>query len=184
MRFFIPIFVIVPAIELYLLHSLSDKIGLLETVLLVVFTGVLGGNLAKREGLRVWHAWQNAMTELRPPEEGVVSGLLVFIGGAFLLTPGVLTDALGLALLVPSLRRPIANALRDYAKRKLEAKGAVVMTPGDMFGGGPGIPGMPGAGMPGAGPGPRPAAGSEPRQPPSAGGVVNTSGEAVSDSDD
>ena len=165
MRIIVPLFVIIPAVELYLLHSLAGIIGLLETVLMVVVTGVLGGNLAKREGLRVWHAWQQAMNELRPPEEGVVSGLLVFIGGAFLITPGVLTDAMGFALLVPAARQPIANSLRRYAKRRLEAQGAVIITPQPVFPGGfsPDIRGSAGG---------------------SHGGVVDTSGEAVSDRDD
>jgi UPF0716 protein FxsA len=112
-------FVVVPLLELYLLLWLGSLIGFWPTVVVVLVTGLVGGTLAKREGLKVWRDWRRALDELRPPEQGVVDGLLVLVGGAFLLTPGVLTDALGLALLVPWSRRRIASRIRSAIDRRI-----------------------------------------------------------------
>lgn len=106
-------FVGIPLIELFLLTWISRHVGLSATVTLVIVTGICGGALARREGLRVIRSWQSAMAELRTPDEGVIDGLLVLVGGAFLITPGILTDALGVVLLVPPTRRRVGSFVRS-----------------------------------------------------------------------
>src|SRR5690606_28851970 len=112
------VFIIVPLVELYLLTWIGRATSFWWAVALVVVTGVAGGSLAKREGLRVWRRWQVALNEMRVPEEGVVDGLLVLLGGVLLITPGVLTDIAGLILVLPQTRRPIARSIR----RRLDAR--------------------------------------------------------------
>lgn len=113
------LFTIVPLVELYLLLFLGNLMGFWPTVLLVLLTGVVGAWLAKREGLRVFRKYQNALGEGRMPEEGVLGGLLVLVGGVLLVTPGVLTDLTGLALLFPPTRRIIAAQMRARFEKKI-----------------------------------------------------------------
>lgn len=112
LRGLVLLFVVVPILELYLLTLIAQATSFWVAVGLAVGTGVVGGILAKREGLRVWRQWQTAMREMRVPDEGVISGLLVLIGGVLLVTPGVLTDIAGMLLLIPPTRRTIATGIR------------------------------------------------------------------------
>ncbi len=121
LRWILVLFVVVPLTELYLLLWLSSLIGFWPTVALVLVTGVLGGSFAKREGIKVWREWRAAMHELRPPEQGVIDGVLVLLGGVFLIAPGVLTDAAGVCLLIPATRKRIAARVRRAIDRRLAA---------------------------------------------------------------
>lgn len=125
MRWLFLAFVLVPLTELYLLLALAKIVGFVPTVTLVLVTGLLGAVLAKREGLRVFREWQAALARLEPPAEGVVEGVLVLLGGAFLITPGVLTDALGLFLLVPQTRALFARVVRERLRERFR-EGEVV----------------------------------------------------------
>lgn len=112
-------FVVVPLAELYLLLTLASAIGFWPTIAITLITAFVGSALAKREGLRVWRAWRTALDELRPPAEGVIDGVLVLVGGVLLITPGVLTDLTGVALLVPFTRRRIAARIRRAVDARL-----------------------------------------------------------------
>jgi UPF0716 protein FxsA len=112
-------FTVVPFVELYLLLQIGGWLGAPGTLALVVATGLVGAWLAKLEGRRVWARWREALQEGRLPEEGLVAGLLVFVGGLLLLTPGVLTDLVGLALLFPPSRRFLVGRVREAVQRRL-----------------------------------------------------------------
>lgn len=99
------VFVIVPIVELMLLIQLGQAVGLLPTLLLVVLTGVGGAMLARAEGLRVFFQFQSQLASGQLPGQAMLDGASVLLGGAFLLTPGVLTDLVGFSLLVPFTRR-------------------------------------------------------------------------------
>ena len=112
------VFVLVPLAELALLVWLGGRVGLLPTIALVVVTGILGAALARQQGLATWRRFQQALAAGRPPHHEVLEGLLVLLAGAVLLTPGLLTDLTGFALLVPPLRRAVAARLaRRFAAR-------------------------------------------------------------------
>lgn len=113
-------FTVVPFLELYLLMVIGRQVGVLPTLGLVVATGLLGAWLARQEGLRVMRSWQLAMAQGRLPEDGILNGVLVLVGGVLLVTPGVLTDALGLLLLIPPTRRWIAARLRRVLERRMK----------------------------------------------------------------
>lgn len=122
------LFTIVPLAELYLLLLLGRLMGFWSTVVLVLVTGVLGAALAKSEGLRVLRQWQAALTEGRMPEEGVLGGLLVLVGGVLLITPGVLTDVTGLLLLFPPTRRLVAAFVMKRLERRIREGSVRVVT--------------------------------------------------------
>lgn len=114
------LFVAVPLLDLWLLLRVGDAIGFWPTLGLVLLAGVVGAWAAKTEGLRVLRAWQAAVAAGRLPEEGVLSSVLVLVGAALLVTPGVLTDLVGLALLLPPSRRLAASLLGRWLKRQVE----------------------------------------------------------------
>lgn len=121
------LFTVVPFVELYLLILLGRVFGAFPTIVLVLTTGFLGAYLARSEGLRVVRKWQAALAEGRVPEEGVLGGLLVLVGGVLLITPGILTDVAGLLLLAPSTRMVVADLMRRRIERKIR-EGSIHVT--------------------------------------------------------
>lgn len=121
-RWFVLAFVVVPLVELYLLVWMSAAIGFWQTVAIAIVTGVVGGNLARSEGLRVWRDWNLALQSGQVPESGVVDGMLILVGGALLFTPGVLTDTTGFALLFPITRRPLSRWLSSRVQLAVSSR--------------------------------------------------------------
>ena len=147
------LFTVVPLVEVYLLVTIGGLLGPWPTVGLVLVTGAVGAFLARHEGSRVLREWREAVAQGELPEEGVVSSVLVLVGGVLLVTPGVITDVVGLSLLIPPSRRAIAKVV----KRRLEARMEVHTLSGSdadamhpLFGrlGGPGFEPPPGAPRP------------------------------------
>jgi UPF0716 protein FxsA len=105
------LFTIVPLIELFLLVKLGTVIGIAPTILIVIFTGALGAWLARWQGLGVLRRVSEDLAAGRLPADALIDGLLILIAGAVLLTPGLLTDALGFVLLVPQGRAVVRRAV-------------------------------------------------------------------------
>ena len=97
-------FILIPLIELYLLLQVAEHTSVATTVLIVILTGVIGSMLARREGAMAWFRFHAAVDEGRMPSREIQDGLLIVFAGALLLTPGLLTDTLGFALLIPTGR--------------------------------------------------------------------------------
>lgn len=146
------LFVIVPVVELVLLIQMGQWVGLLPTLLLVVATGVTGAWLARAEGVRVFFQFQQELAAGRLPAKSMQDGVAVLIGGAFLLTPGILTDVVGFSLLFPPTRRWIQARTRAALKQGIDEGNVswVVMGPGGWRAGGSGMPDGFGSGPPGA----------------------------------
>jgi UPF0716 protein FxsA len=119
------LFLLVPLLDLWLLFSIGGRIGPWPTLGLVLGAAFLGVTLGKREGRRVIGAWREAIIEDRIPGEGLTSGILVLAGAALLVTPGVVTDLMGLTLLFPPARRRIAAALLARLERRVAADGTI-----------------------------------------------------------
>ena len=113
------LFTVVPALELALLIEIGQLIGTLYTLALIIGTGVLGAALARSQGLRVLREVQAEFAQGRLPAGSLVDGLLILIAGALLMTPGVLTDAVGFACLTPVLRRQVRRRLQQRFERVL-----------------------------------------------------------------
>jgi UPF0716 protein FxsA len=114
------LFFLVPLAELYLLLWTGSQIGFWPTVATTLAAAFLGSYLAKREGLKVWREWQSALTELRPPTQGVIDGVLVLVGAALLIAPGFITDIAGMLMLFPPSRRVIAHYVRRSVNRRID----------------------------------------------------------------
>lgn len=111
------LFTIVPLIELYFLIKIGTYLGALNTVLLLVSTGLLGAALARLQGLRTMRQILSNLSKGIVPAEEMVDGLLIFVAGVLLITPGVLTDIAALFLLFPFTRTLFKRWLRKKFDR-------------------------------------------------------------------
>lgn len=100
-------FIIVPLVELFLLLQLSHATSVPTTLAIVIVTGIIGTFLARHEGIMAWFRFQSALAEGRVPSREIQDGLMIVFAAALLLTPGLITDALGFALLIPPARELI-----------------------------------------------------------------------------
>jgi UPF0716 protein FxsA len=116
------LFVLIPLLELLLLIRVGGVIGAGPTVLLVIVTGLVGASLARMQGFRVLRDIERDLERGRLPTGSLLQGLLVLVGAAFLLTPGILTDAAGLLLMVPEARRRLAPLLGRWFRRYQNAR--------------------------------------------------------------
>lgn len=123
-RLLLTLFVIVPFVELVLLIALGQWMGFWNTVLLILVTGITGAVFAKREGFRALREVQSAIGKGQAPEQALLSGLLLLVGGAFLITPGLLTDLTGLLCLVPATRHWMAGKLLARMSKHVTLAGA------------------------------------------------------------
>jgi UPF0716 protein FxsA len=98
------IFIIVPLAELYVIYLVGDAIGIVPTLAILVLDSLLGSWLLKSQGRAVWRRFNDTIQAGRIPHREVIDGVLVIFGGAFLITPGFLTDVVGLLLLLPPTR--------------------------------------------------------------------------------
>jgi UPF0716 protein FxsA len=114
------LFTIVPLVELYLLVKLGTVVGVGPTVALVLLTGILGAWLARVQGLSVVHRLGADLAEGRLPTDALIDGLLILVAGAVLLTPGLLTDAMGFALLVPRGRAVVRKVVAARFARRFK----------------------------------------------------------------
>jgi UPF0716 protein FxsA len=118
----VAMFIVVPLVELYLIiQVVGEAIGPWWTIALLAADSVLGALLLKSQGRAVWRRFNEALAVGRIPHREVVDGVLVIFGGAFLITPGFLTDIVGLLLLVP----PTRAVIRRLVVRRLGARVAV-----------------------------------------------------------
>ena len=106
------LFVFLPMIELYLLIMLGARIGPMPTIGLIVLTGVIGATLARQQGLSTLAKIQNELRKGRAPTQELVEGAMIVVGGLFRLTPGILTDFFGFAMMIPGFRRSLAKQFK------------------------------------------------------------------------
>src|SRR5215204_2239677 len=119
----VALFIVVPLAELYVILKVGDAIGAVWTILLLAADSVLGSLLLRSQGRSVWRRFNATLTEGRMPHREVIDGVLVIFGGAFLVTPGFLTDIVGLALLLPPSRAIIRRLLVRRLGRRVAVGG-------------------------------------------------------------
>ena len=110
------LFIIIPLLELLVIIQIGSRIGYLYTILLLVLISFSGAALAKREGYEAVSQIRSAVAAGHMPTDSLIDGGLILTAAALLITPGYLTDAAGLALLTPPVRRLV----RIYVRRRLK----------------------------------------------------------------
>jgi len=118
----IALFIVVPIAELYVIYTIGDAIGVLWTLLLLALDSVLGSLLLRSQGRAVWRRFNETMEAGRVPHKELQHGIAVIFGGALLITPGFLTDVLGLLLLLPPTRAVILRLVMRRLARRVEAR--------------------------------------------------------------
>jgi UPF0716 protein FxsA len=115
-------FVIVPIVEIYVIIQVGQAIGAWWTILLLIADSIFGSWLIAHEGRRAWQALTVALSSGRMPSRELADGALILIGGTLMLSPGFVTDAVGILLILP-FTRPFARAAltRVVARRLLTA---------------------------------------------------------------
>jgi UPF0716 protein FxsA len=109
-KFFL-LFAALPLVDLYLLVRLGKAFGGGLPIALVLISGLLGAVLLRTAGLRVIAAWRRALAEGTPPSDSVFSGVLMSLGCALFIMPGLISDVLGATLMIPAVRRRLAQAV-------------------------------------------------------------------------
>ena len=118
LSYLIVLFIGLPIIELAVLLKVHEIFHFWPTFLLVILTGALGLTLVKRQGIAIIQKIQQEMERGNVPAPQMIDGVMILIAGAFLMTPGLITDVTGFLLLVPFVREQI----RFWLKKKLEEK--------------------------------------------------------------
>jgi UPF0716 protein FxsA len=112
-------FVVMPILEIVVLIKVGQVIGPWWTILLLVLDSILGAWLIKREGRKAWQALRERVETGRLPHKELADGALVVLGGAFMLSPGFVTDVLGILLILPLTRPLFRGLLVAYAGRQV-----------------------------------------------------------------
>jgi UPF0716 protein FxsA len=112
------LFIIVPIAEIYVIIQVGQAIGALWTILLLIADSIIGARLLSWQGRRAWRSFQESLGAGKLPHREVLDGTLIILGGAFLLTPGFITDIFGLVLLLPPTRAVVRRALAALLLRR------------------------------------------------------------------
>lgn len=114
------LFILIPLAELAILIYLGFIIGIWYTILIVITTGLLGAFMARRQGMKTISRIRSSLESGILPSDELFQGALILAGGLLLLTPGLITDTVGLALLIPQTRRFIKRGIGKIVRRKMQ----------------------------------------------------------------
>jgi len=133
MAILVALFIVVPIVELYVIIQIGSLIGVWPTIALLLADALLGSLLLRHQGRGAWRRFNAAIAERRFPGREVADGLLIAVGATLLLTPGFLTDIVGLVFLIPPTRAIVRHLMRGYVGRRF----LVVGMPGSAGPAGP-----------------------------------------------
>lgn len=111
------IFIVVPIAEIYVIVKVGEAIGVLPTIALLILDSFLGAALLRSQGRLAWGRFNEALAQGRIPAREVFDGAMVILGGAFLITPGFISDVVGLLLLIPPSRTIFRGIVAWMARR-------------------------------------------------------------------
>jgi UPF0716 protein FxsA len=115
------LFTLIPAIEILLFIRVGSLIGGTNTLILVILSGIIGAYLARGEGLSILNRIQTQLQKGEVPADSFLHGVLVFAGGLLLLTPGFMTDLLGLSMVAPFTRHLHIAWLKRWFAQKIQS---------------------------------------------------------------
>lgn len=121
--FLILLFIILPIMEMIAFSVIGSAIGLPATLLIILLTGMLGVFLTRRAGWLTGRRLRKALATGCDPTQEIMKGLILWLAGVALLLPGFVTDALGLLLLIPAMRKVAGKSLAKLLLRQKGARG-------------------------------------------------------------
>jgi UPF0716 protein FxsA len=113
------LFLVMPLAELFVIIQVGQLIGVWWTILLLIADSIIGAWIVRREGARAWTALQNALAAGKMPSTEIADGALILLGGAMMLTPGFVTDILGVVLMLPLTRPFFRRILATVVQKRL-----------------------------------------------------------------
>ena len=113
------LFIVTPLVEMAILIELGRRFGTWHTIGIVLLTGLIGASLAKAQGLQVYRNLMSSLYNGELPHNYLIEGLLLLIGGALLITPGVLTDFVGFILVLPWTRSLVRERVKSQLRKRL-----------------------------------------------------------------
>ena len=112
------LFLLVPLAELFVIIQVGQAFGALNTIGLLILISAVGAWLARREGVGVWRRFQRQVESGHVPGREIADGVMILFAAALLMTPGFLTDLLGIALLLPPVRAAVRSVVLRRAARR------------------------------------------------------------------
>lgn len=106
------LFLLVPLLEFWIVIQVSQRLGILPTVAILVIDSMLGAYLVRREGTGAWRKIRDSLRRAKAPTDSIIDGVLIISAGALMLTPGFLTDIVGFGLLFPPTRIPLRKVIK------------------------------------------------------------------------
>ena len=116
----LPVFLVIPFLELYLLLVLGQKIGALSTFSLIILTGVVGWYFVQTQGFATWQKLQQTLAQGQVPGNELLEGFVILFGAILLITPGIVTDICGILCLIPLIRLQLCRWLKGKIKSWLD----------------------------------------------------------------
>lgn len=127
MKWIIGLFVVVPAIELYILLLAGKSIGAFNTLLLIIATGVIGGFVAKRQGMKAFREVSDSVKNYQAPGESAINGISIFLGAILVVLPRFISDILGFLLLFSPTRKLFKPLFYRWIRKKMKKNQIIVM---------------------------------------------------------
>ena len=115
------LFTVIPLIELYLLIQVGRYLGSFQTIMIVLITGIIGGLLARSQGLSVQRQIRVDLQNGIIPTDSLIDGFFILIAATLLITPGMITDVFGFILMIPFFRGWLKKRVKEILKRKFES---------------------------------------------------------------
>ncbi|GAA4871360.1 FxsA family protein [Ferrimonas pelagia] len=117
------LFAVMPIVEIYVLMTVGDALGAINTIALVILTAAVGASLVRSQGLSTMMSVQQRLARGEMPGQQIVEGVMLAVAGVLLVTPGFVTDAFGLLVLTPATRAPIARFLMSKMQLRMVQPG-------------------------------------------------------------
>ena len=117
-RILFALFIIIPIIEITVLMQVGELIGAWPTVAIVIVSAWVGAKYVRQQGIATLQSVQTKMDQGELPSSEIVTGVMLLVAGILLVTPGFVTDVIGLLLLVPNMRKTLATSIQKYMKTK------------------------------------------------------------------
>ena len=116
------LFLVVPFVELFVILRVGDALGVVNTIALLILVSLVGGWLVKREGVGVLVRAQRRVQAGEIPGRELLDGVLILFAGALLMTPGFVTDVVGILLLLPPVRANLRSSVVRFLARRADVE--------------------------------------------------------------
>lgn len=126
MKYFLMFIIAMPVVEIIVFLLSGNLIGFWPTLFLIVATGLIGAYLAKRQGMETWKKAQEQIRYGMMPGNEIIDGICIFIGAALLLSPGLISDIMGLILVFPLTRNLLKPIVIRFIMNRMN-KGKVTI---------------------------------------------------------